>query len=71
MIDKNLDQINNEKNNIFEKKSSNNNVKIIKEISSSKKTLPRSFGLKYVTSLFVASFGIVRVFVSKMIFAFR
>ncbi|UQV27260.1 hypothetical protein H7686_0000235 [Candidatus Phytoplasma asiaticum] len=68
MIDKNLDQI----NNVFEKKSSNNNVKIIKEISSSKKTLPRnSFGLKYVTSLFVASFGVVRVFVSKMIFAFR
>ncbi|MDO8059319.1 hypothetical protein OC683_01685 ['Crotalaria aegyptiaca' phytoplasma] len=61
MIDKNLDQI----NNVFEKKSS------IKEISSSKKTLPRSFGLKYVTSLFVASFGVVRVFVSKMIFAFR
>ncbi|OOP58899.1 hypothetical protein B2G44_01445 [Candidatus Phytoplasma citri] len=61
MIDKNLDPI----NNVFEKKTS------IKEISYSKKTLPRSFGLKYVTSLFVASFGVVRVFVSKVIFAFR
>ncbi|MDV3166123.1 MAG: hypothetical protein Q8807_00370 ['Waltheria sp.' little leaf phytoplasma] len=67
MMDKNLDQI----NNVFEKKSSNNNVKIIKKISSSKQTLPRSSGLKYVTSLFVSSFGVVRVFVSKMIFAFR
>ncbi|MDO8023746.1 MAG: hypothetical protein Q8764_01070 [Pigeon pea little leaf phytoplasma] len=74
LLDKDLDQIKNvfEKKpsnnhlNILEKQPSNNDIKTIKKISSSKQILPRSF-----KSLFVTSFGLIRVCFSKIVFAFR
>ncbi|MDO8063997.1 hypothetical protein [Candidatus Phytoplasma bonamiae] len=74
LLDKDLDQVKNVLKkkplnndlNILEKQSSNNNINAIKKISSSKTILPRSF-----KSLFVTSFGLIRVFFSKIVFAFR